>query len=661
MQSAHDPTASERYIALRNALIAVEGDFSAIQSVLSALSDGGKGWVQAAYSELRRALVQGRLKEAETVGNLIGSILQVHDQGDDDELSESRIHRDAMRALCDGIGAVLAQDNLTGISHLERLTEAVYANESLRWAAWYWMAAAAADEGELDRAKQAIDAAMELAGQLDQQARGNSLCRSSEIEFLRGESDEALQHLDEAWSTFEEIHDRRGMAMASLAVARMLTRLGREEEALEAAQRAHTADGDWDDPVVFLSERALLRGEMDEAASVLEPFVGLEPHSPELDRQRRLVAAAREYLVPLAVVADFLRLRDQPPDQATVEALEVLWREQPLFVQARELLAWTLVKVGREQEAAEHFRDLATQKLDPEVQSSVLLGLGCLANRQFRHRQPGARVKAAASAYAQPTVEAREEIAAPEPSVQELVADFEVPGKTDRIGTVEEALEASFQTATATAELDEIPLVEDLSAIQLDAVAPGDELVYEAPEEPSAPAVQTKAVFTGDLQLFAVPDLLDFLNSSRRTGTLVITSEHGIGAVHLKDGLITGAASPGSTTVGEVLLSKGFVTQEQLDSAVESQRAEHPDKLLGAILAEMGAVQREQLELALEQQVRGALLEMLDWKQGRFAFEPDKGIASEAPGEIEIRLDTRGILLDVVRELDELRREEHGA
>ena len=50
------------------------------------------------------------------------------------------------------------------------------------------------------------------------------------------------------------------------------------------------------------------------------------------------------------------------------------------------------------------------------------------------------------------------------------------------------------------------------------------------------PKVQPKAVFTGDLQLFAVPDLLDFLESSRRTGTLVITSEEGIGAVYLHQG-----------------------------------------------------------------------------------------------------------------------------
>ena len=77
MQSTYDPTASESYCALRNALSAVHGDTSAVQSLLSSLSDGGKGWLQSAYYELRIALTHGRIKDAETVGTLIGMVLDV--------------------------------------------------------------------------------------------------------------------------------------------------------------------------------------------------------------------------------------------------------------------------------------------------------------------------------------------------------------------------------------------------------------------------------------------------------------------------------------------------------------------------------------------------------------------------------------------------------
>lgn len=643
--AAVDPT-SESYVALRNALIAMQDDRSAVQSVLSSVSDGGVSWVRTAYCELRRDLVQGRLKQAETMGSLIGLILELQHPGDD-ELSESKLHREALQSLLEGIGAVLAQDNQTGITSLEQLTEVVYGDDSLRWVAYYWIAIAAADEGNTDRALAAITEAMELAQGLDQQARGSSLCRFSEIEIRRGEHDSAMEHLTEATSAFEEVGDRRGMAMASLARARLLTKLGRGEEAVGAALRAAEADPDWDEPIVFLSRRALASGNVDRAAELVAPLVGLEPHAPDLQRQAQLIETVRGGQAPLAVVVDFLGLQEQPVSVETVESLEVLWSEHKGFQQLRELLAWSLVKVGREEEAAEHFKEMASQKLAPEIQSSVLLGLGCLANRQFKHRQPGARVRATSSAFYQKVEE--------EPATDE----FDGPGSTRQARDVQEALDASFDVDAG----DVSAAMDQFSAIQLDAdeeeeiTSPGSKVPLPPPVPPPSPAkarstVEPKAVFTGDLQLFAVPDLLDFLNSSRRTGTLVITSENGIGAVHLKDGFIAGAASPNSTNMGDLLIEEGVITADQLESAIENQKTKSPDRLLGSILLDLGMVERVQLQAALEAQVRGALGEMVGWTNGRFAFEPDRNGPAN-PSEIELNLDTRGVLLDVLRQYDE--------
>ena len=193
---ARDPTSSESYIALRNALIAIQGDESALRSILSSLSDGGAGWVKLAYCELRRTLVQGRVKEAETIGGLIGGILDIREQGIEDELAENRIHTDSMKWVTDGIESIMAQDNRSGMTHLERLTEAVYSDESLQWVAWHWLSVAASDEGELTRAKKAAAEAMELAEGLDRQAQGVSHVRCGEIEFALGDAEaaEGRQH-----------------------------------------------------------------------------------------------------------------------------------------------------------------------------------------------------------------------------------------------------------------------------------------------------------------------------------------------------------------------------------------------------------------------------------------------------------------------------------
>jgi hypothetical protein len=413
----------------------------------------------------------------------------------------------------------------------------------------------------------------------------------------------------------------------------MLVKLERAEEGLVAGQEAHEADPDWEDPVVFISQQQLVQGQLEAAEEILKPLLEYDPVAPDVQRQQRLVDYVKDDSVPLTIVADFLRLKDRPPNEERAEALDALWHKHPNFIQLREQLAWNLVKIDKDKEASAHFKDMSALKLDPEIHSSVLLGLGFLTNRQFKHRQPGARVRAAASAMTQSF--SAEEIAAAEREYQQT----------------QQSDEPRQRSATKAI---------DTSGILAQEVEAGGEEVVEQSTgevEIGEPAVEaSKAVFTGDLQLFAVPDLLDFLNASRRTGTLVITSENGIGAIYLSQGWITGAASPSTKSVGDMLVTKGVISEDQLNGAIESQRTDSPDRLLGSILAEKGLVEKNDLERALIDQVKTALHEIVEWKSGQFAFEPDKRNGSEEVGEIEIQLDTRSVLLDVLREVDEANR-----
>jgi tetratricopeptide (TPR) repeat protein len=612
---SRDPTANEAYVALRNALLAMQDDASALLSVLSSVSDGGESFVATAYYELRRALVQGRLQEAETVGKLIGSVLDAKHEtagGAEDEFATNRLHHDAMRWLVDGIGAVLSQDAQAGIRHLERLTEAVYCDDSLQWVAWHWMSRAAIDTGDLALAKSAAESALGLAQGIDGLARGTALCTIAEAELLRDETDAARAHLTEATAVFDATGDRRGTAMAGLTLARVLHRIGREEEAVVAAREAQASDPDWEEPVVFLVERALMRGELAAAEQALAGFGDLDGAPPELARQQRLVEGVRDGVAPLPTVSAYLRLREQPPREADLPALETLWHECPVFFPLRELLAWNLLKLGKDGAAAEHFEALAGQDLDPEVRASVLLGLGCVASHKAGHRQSAARLHAATAASASMPARA----AAPAPPA----------GPTRPATSPGGNVRQSHNKDTGSH-----PVV-------------------------TTPSGGPKAVFTGDLQLLAVPDLLEFLKSSRRTGTLVITSERGIGAVHMRDGRITGAASPGSRNMGDLLIEMGRVNEEQLREAAAYQRAEGKEKLLGTILVERGLVDTAALEGALVRQIKGAITELVEWTAGRFAFEPDKQRQRESD-DVSVELDTEGVLLDVLRELDERNRD----
>lgn len=668
---------SERYRSLRRALEEMRGDVSAVMSILNAQGDSGAWWVSVAYSELRHALVEGRLNEAEVIGDLIGSVLQVQESGADDELAENRIHRESLRCLLDGIGAILDRDNHAGIQQLESLTEAVYSQESLQWVAWIWISKGAADAGELERAVEAARNALELAEQLDARARSTSLCNIGELEALAGEYESAFGHLDQAVESFRELDDAHGIAVAHLTRARMEAEAGESERAIEAARKAREADEYWDAPVVFLARQALIAGDHDWAEVLLVPLLDKTNPSAEAAADMRLVELVRTGRAEANVVAEFCKLRSKPPSEELVERLKGMIGRAPGMLRLREHLAWMLIKLGHDEEAAAHFEELAAQNLDPQLQSSVLLGLGCLASRRHGHRQPGVRLRAAASAG---TLGTRSE-----PRVTEAGGGLEFSIGDQSTESLETAIEDVLSSDSIEIEVDEPPPMDGLSSangaagpasagpsggretgdsIEISAAAPPAVASRDEPSPEHEATKRTshghaevpKAAFTGDLQLLAVPDLLEFLKSSRRTGTLVVTSDAGIGAVHLRHGMITGAASPNCANIGDIMLERGQITTDQLISAAQEQKTDQPDRLLGAILVSKEIVDETTVREALVKQVHSAILEMVGWTAGRFAFEPDRRGDKGLPSEIEVELDTQGVLLDCLREFDEMNR-----
>jgi hypothetical protein len=105
------------------------------------------------------------------------------------------------------------------------------------------------------------------------------------------------------------------------------------------------------------------------------------------------------------------------------------------------------------------------------------------------------------------------------------------------------------------------------------------------------------------------------------------------------------------------LRQSGALSDEQLEDAFRRQGAEDRNELLGTILVRHQIIDEGQLKRALSEQVRGALLEIVEWRSGRFAFEPDDRGQRDSDTDVEIELDTQGVLLDVMRMLDERNRE----
>lgn len=131
-------------------------------------------------------------------------------------------------------------------------------------------------------------------------------------------------------------------------------------------------------------------------------------------------------------------------------------------------------------------------------------------------------------------------------------------------------------------------------------------------------AVGTGPVFAGDLAELALPDLLEFLRLGQRTGLLVCTTPFGVGAVRLHRGLVSGASSP---------------------RAPEPLHATPP----------AAGDDRNHPRVA---QIYDAFREMLVWREGRFAFEPE--LPSDASAFSALSAQT--ILMHLYQEQDEQNR-----
>jgi tetratricopeptide (TPR) repeat protein len=552
------------------------------------------------------------VSEAEAIGERVAGLLE-RDTGPAGGPSQANRHRDSMRWLLDGIVSILSGDNRSGITKLGHVTEMDLENKTLHFAAWLWITWATRGAGEVENAREAAEKVMRLAGPMDAWARSISLCSIAEIEALCDEIDLALEHLTDANDLFEETGDRRGMATVWLSQARILAGAGQDLDSGFAAQQAAELDPSWADPIIFLSAQALREGLLEKVEEHLLALDKLGPRPPEAHRQQKLVELVRRGGVPLWVVSEYLRLREALPSEDTVGELQALIMYSPTFADLEEELAWKLVKLGRYEDAGKHFNSLSERDLDPEVRSSVLLGLGSLASMRESHRPPGARVHAAVASVP-------ESMRRP-PTGEVSAIEAEPPPPQRRPRTSTGSHEAFLQR-------------------ELESVA------------------GKKAVFSGDLQILTIADLLEFLKNGRRTGTLIINSEQGIGAVYVRSGQITSAASPNCNSLGNVLLSQGVITEDQLEEAAAAQAKDKDARgsLLGAIIVDQGAADVSTIKTALTEQVYSAIRELYGWTEGQFAFSPDSS-SQEPSSPVEIELDPQHVLLDVVRQIDEENRD----
>jgi hypothetical protein len=165
----------------------------------------------------------------------------------------------------------------------------------------------------------------------------------------------------------------------------------------------------------------------------------------------------------------------------------------------------------------------------------------------------------------------------------------------------------------------------------------------------------------GDLEHFPIIDIIQLLHGSRKSGVFKLTSEKGESQLVFHDGDLVSANFLNSRVrIGQVLVSAGAITEEQLAQALDIQNnAGDERKPLVITLLEHNMVDETAAYNGIESLIEMTIVEVLTWKEGHFSL--DIGKSSNVDGyhfsrtkfPQRILLNSQGILMESLRIFDE--------
>jgi len=147
----------------------------------------------------------------------------------------------------------------------------------------------------------------------------------------------------------------------------------------------------------------------------------------------------------------------------------------------------------------------------------------------------------------------------------------------------------------------------------------------------------------------SVSDLLQFLASGRKTGTLKLGLGDIVKHIYLEGGIIVGSSSNDPKEyLGQVLLHYGKINEAQLQTAMEIQR--QSGGKLGVILASRGLVNQSDVMEVLRTRTLEIIYDLFIWEEAHFEF-----FDSEPPPKelIRIRVEVTKVIMDGIYRIDE--------
>jgi hypothetical protein len=153
----------------------------------------------------------------------------------------------------------------------------------------------------------------------------------------------------------------------------------------------------------------------------------------------------------------------------------------------------------------------------------------------------------------------------------------------------------------------------------------------------------------GNLRTMSVSDLLQFLATGRKTGTLKLGRGSIVKQIYLEDGLIVGSTSNDPRELlGQVLLHYGKIEETQLQTAMDIQR--HSGGKLGVILCAQGFVSPEDVIEVLRTRTLEIIYDLFIWEEAEFEFFDNEPVPADL---IRIQVNATSVIMDGIYRIDE--------
>lgn len=156
----------------------------------------------------------------------------------------------------------------------------------------------------------------------------------------------------------------------------------------------------------------------------------------------------------------------------------------------------------------------------------------------------------------------------------------------------------------------------------------------------------------GTLSTIALPDLLQWVENSRKSGALTLENGSVDRTIVFREGRVVACSSTDPPfRLGQMLLARGLIGEAQLREGLRIQEEQGGN--LGALLVEMGAVSSEDVVRHVAVKAEETIFGLFDWDDATFEFHED---AQTPPNLVEIDLAIQDILLRGLQRTDEMRR-----